>query len=86
MDLKVFVDTDADERLSRRLRRDISERGRELNSVLEQYMRFVKPSYEQFIAPSMAQADIIVPRGKYFSGFYIFGKGYPSHPFFSSIK
>ncbi|CAH8625022.1 unnamed protein product [Schistosoma haematobium] len=63
MDLKVFVDTDADERLSRRLRRDISERGRELNSVLEQYMRFVKPSYEQFIAPSMAQADIIVPRG-----------------------
>ncbi|CAH8546593.1 unnamed protein product [Schistosoma turkestanicum] len=63
MDLKVFVDTDADERLARRLRRDISERGRELQSVLEQYMRFVKPSYEQFIAPSMAQADIIVPRG-----------------------
>ncbi|KAH8874408.1 Uridine-cytidine kinase-like 1 [Schistosoma japonicum] len=63
MDLKVFVDTDADERLARRLRRDISERGRELNSVLGQYMRFVKPSYEQFIAPSMAQADIIIPRG-----------------------
>ncbi|CAH8613254.1 unnamed protein product [Heterobilharzia americana] len=63
MDLKVFVDTDADERLARRLRRDITERGRELNGVLSQYTRFVKPSYEQFIAPSMAQADIIIPRG-----------------------
>ncbi|CAH8864345.1 unnamed protein product [Trichobilharzia szidati] len=63
MDLKVFVDTDADERLARRLRRDITERGRELNDVLVQYSRFVKPSYEQFIAPSMAQADIIIPRG-----------------------
>ncbi|CAL8077886.1 unnamed protein product [Calicophoron daubneyi] len=63
MDLKIFVDTDADERLARRLRRDIAERGRDLKSVLEQYMRFVKPSYEQFIAPSMAQADIIIPRG-----------------------
>ncbi|VDQ03951.1 unnamed protein product [Trichobilharzia regenti] len=66
MDLKVFVDTDADERLARRLRRDITERGRELNDVLVQYSRFVKPSYEQFIAPSMAQADIIIPRGSVF--------------------
>lgn len=64
MDLKVFVDTDADERLGRRLRRDISERGRDVKSVLDQYNRFVKPAYEQFIAPSMAQADIIIPRGK----------------------
>ncbi|KAF7260387.1 hypothetical protein EG68_02006 [Paragonimus skrjabini miyazakii] len=63
MDLKVFVDTDADERLARRLRRDISQRGRSLEGVLEQYTRFVKPAYEQFIAPTMAQADIIIPRG-----------------------
>lgn len=64
MDLKVFVDTDADERLARRMRRDIEERGRVLPEILEQYSRFVKPAYEQFIAPSMAHADIIIPRGK----------------------
>ncbi|CAH8583263.1 unnamed protein product [Dicrocoelium dendriticum] len=63
MDLKVFVDTDADERLARRLLRDTAERDRSLESVLEQYNRFVKPAYDQFIAPSMAQADIIIPRG-----------------------
>ncbi|VEL28249.1 unnamed protein product [Protopolystoma xenopodis] len=66
MDLKVFVDTDADERLARRLRRDIAERGRDLKDILEQYNRFVKPAYNQFIAPSMAQADIIIPRGELF--------------------
>ena len=60
---QVFVETDADERLARRLRRDIKERGRDLVAVLEQYDKFVKPAYEQFIAPSAIHADIIVPRG-----------------------
>ncbi|XP_065185040.1 uridine-cytidine kinase-like 1 [Sycon ciliatum] len=63
MDLKVFVDTDSDIRLARRLRRDIKERGRELQGVLKQYNSFVKPAFEQHIAPSMAYADIVVPRG-----------------------
>lgn len=63
MDLKVFVDTDSDVRLARRLRRDISERGRELEGVLKQYNTFVKPSFEHYIEPTMTYADIIVPRG-----------------------
>ncbi|CAG5117748.1 unnamed protein product [Candidula unifasciata] len=63
MDMKVFVDTDSDVRLARRLRRDIAERGRELQGVLKQYMKFVKPSFEHYIEPSMRCADIIVPRG-----------------------
>ena len=62
-DLKVFVDADADVRLSRRIRRDIAERGRDLDGVLQQYERFVKPSYEEFVLPTKAHADIIVPRG-----------------------
>ncbi|MFH4973677.1 hypothetical protein AB6A40_000386 [Gnathostoma spinigerum] len=63
MDIKVFVDTDPDTRLARRLKRDISERGRDVDGVLEQYFRFVKPAFETFIAPGMKVADIIVPRG-----------------------
>nr|CAH0098776.1 unnamed protein product [Daphnia galeata] len=63
LDMKVFVDTDSDIRLARRLRRDISQRGRELEGVLKQYSSFVKPSFEHYIAPLMAHADIIVPRG-----------------------
>ncbi|KAL2915006.1 Uridine kinase [Polyrhizophydium stewartii] len=63
MDLKIFVDTDDDIRLARRLRRDISERGRSIHSVLEQYRRFVKPSFDDFIHPTMRFADIIIPRG-----------------------
>nr|CAG4638599.1 EOG090X09VM [Cyclestheria hislopi] len=63
LDMKVFVDTDSDIRLARRLRRDISQRGRDLEGVLKQYTRFVKPSFEHYIAPLMAHADIIVPRG-----------------------
>ncbi|XP_046856918.1 uridine-cytidine kinase-like 1 isoform X2 [Xenia sp. Carnegie-2017] len=63
MDTKIFVDTDADIRLARRLKRDISERGRDLNGVLQQYNKFVKPSFEKYIAPSMTCADIVVPRG-----------------------
>ncbi|XP_071954473.1 uridine-cytidine kinase-like 1 [Antedon mediterranea] len=63
MDMKIFVDTDSDIRLARRLKRDISERGRDLVGVLKQYNKFVKPSFEQFIEPSIQYADIVVPRG-----------------------
>lgn len=63
MDLKIFVDTDADVRLSRRLIRDISERGRDLKGILEQYSRFVKPAFDDFIQPTVRNADIIIPRG-----------------------
>ena len=63
LDMKVFVDTDSDIRLSRRLNRDISQRGRNIKSVLQQYERHVKPAFDFYIAPSMVHADIIVPRG-----------------------
>lgn len=63
MDMKIFVDTDSDVRLARRMKRDISERGRDLEGVLKQYNKFVKPAFEHYIAPTMTYADIIVPRG-----------------------
>ncbi|XP_071483781.1 uridine-cytidine kinase-like 1 [Diadema antillarum] len=63
LDMKIFVDTDSDIRLARRLRRDITERGRDLEGVLKQYNKFVKPAFEQFIEPSIQHADIVVPRG-----------------------
>ncbi|CAG2058344.1 unnamed protein product [Timema podura] len=63
LDMKVFVDTDADVRLARRLRRDISNRGRDLEGVLKQYCNLVQPAFNHYIAPSMIHADIIVPRG-----------------------
>jgi len=63
MDIKIFVDTDSDERLARRILRDVKERGRSLESVLSQYMTTVKPMHEQFIEPSKRYADVIVPRG-----------------------
>ena len=62
-DLKVFVDTDADIRLIRRLRRDAAERGRTAESVIEQYLTTVRPAHEQFIEPSKRYADVIVPQG-----------------------
>ncbi len=62
-DLKVFVDTDADIRLIRRLRRDATERGRSADSVIEQYLTTVRPAHEQFIEPSKRYADVIVPQG-----------------------
>jgi uridine kinase len=62
-DLKVFVDTDADIRLIRRLRRDATERGRSAESVIEQYLTTVRPAHEQFIEPSKRFADVIVPQG-----------------------
>ncbi len=63
IDIKVFVDTDADERLIRRLLRDTKERGRTVESVLKQYCQTVKPMHEEFIEPSKKYADIIIPRG-----------------------
>lgn len=62
--MKIFVETDSDIRLARRLRRDIAERGRELEGVLKQYNKFVKPAFDYYIEPTMSHADIIVPRGK----------------------
>ncbi len=63
MDIKVFVETDADERLMRRIRRDVSERGRSVDSILNQYAQTVKPMHEQFVEPSKKYADLIIPRG-----------------------
>ena len=63
MDIKVFVDTDADIRLIRRLVRDVEERGRTLESVVNQYMNTVKPMHEQFVEPSKKNVDIIIPEG-----------------------
>ena len=63
MDVKVFVDTDADERLMRRIKRDTIERARSVQSVLQQYSETVKPMHEQFIEPSKKYADLIIPRG-----------------------
>jgi len=62
-DVKVFVDTDADIRLIRRLRRDIVERGRPLEEILEQYLTTVQPMHLEFVEPSKRYADVIVPRG-----------------------
>lgn len=61
--MKLFVDSDADTRLSRRVLRDISDRGRELESVLRQYITFVKPAFEEFCQPTKKYADVIIPRG-----------------------
>ncbi|KAM4549173.1 uridine-cytidine kinase 2-A [Odontesthes bonariensis] len=61
--MKLFVDTDADTRLSRRVLRDITERGRDLESVLAQYITFVKPAFEEFCLPTKKYADVIIPRG-----------------------
>ena len=64
LDLKIFVHTDDDLRLARRLMRDILERGRTIEGVLKSYHRFVKPAFEEFVRPTMKYADIIVPRGR----------------------
>ncbi len=62
-DIKIFVDTDADERLIRRIRRDITERGRDIKEVLNRYEKTLKPMHNQFIEPTMKYADMIVPVG-----------------------
>jgi uridine kinase len=63
MDIKVFVDTPDDIRFIRRLRRDIAERGRTLESVIEQYIATVRPMHMQFVEPSKRYADVIIPEG-----------------------
>ena len=63
MDMKVYVDTDADVRILRRIMRDVKQRGRTLDSVVEQYLTTVKPMHEQFVEPSKRKADLIVPEG-----------------------
>ena len=63
MDIKVFVDTDADLRLARRILRDVCDRGRTMQSVIDQYTTTVKPMHEEFVEPSKKYADVIIPEG-----------------------
>ena len=63
MDIRIFVDTDADIRLCRRVKRDVNKRGRSLESVLQQYQETVKPMYEKYVEPSKKYAHILVPEG-----------------------
>lgn len=65
MDIKIFVDTDPDLRVVRRIRRDIQDRGRTLDSVINQYIKTVKPAHDIFIEPTKKFADIIIPEGGY---------------------
>jgi len=62
-DMKLFIDCDADTRLARRVKRDTSERGRSIENIIKQYTGFVKPSYDEYCAPTKKYADIVVPRG-----------------------
>ena len=64
-DIKIFVHADADERLIRRMRRDIKERGRDIDEVLKRYQETLKPMHQQFIEPTKNYADIIIPNDKY---------------------
>ena len=63
MDIKGFVDTDADVRILRRIIRDVNERGRSLDNIIRQYLTTVKPMHEQFVEPSKRRADLIIPEG-----------------------
>ena len=63
MDIKIFVDTDADTRICRRIKRDVNKRGRSLESVINQYQETVKPMHEKYVEPSKKYADIVVPEG-----------------------
>ena len=63
MDIKVFVDTDSDTRFIRRLQRDVAQRGRTMDSVIDQYQHTVKPMHLEFVEPSKRYADIIIPLG-----------------------
>ena len=63
MDIKLFVDADADERILRRITRDMRDRGRSLESITNQYLSTVKPMHERFVEPSKRRADLIIPRG-----------------------
>ena len=64
MDIKIFVDTDDDERLLRRIERDLNERARSFESIKNQYINTVKPMHLEFVEPSKRYADVIIPRGK----------------------
>jgi uridine kinase len=64
-DVKIYVQADPDERLIRRLKRDIADRGRDMNEVLNRYQTTLKPMHQQFIEPTKAFADIIIPNDKY---------------------
>ncbi|PZD78272.1 uridine kinase [Mesonia sp. K7] len=64
-DIKIFIHADSDERLIRRLKRDINERGRDLNEVLDRYQNTLKPMHQQFIEPTKEFADIIIPNNRY---------------------
>jgi uridine kinase len=64
-DIKIYVHADSDERLVRRIRRDIAERGRDVNEVLDRYQNTLKPMHQQFIEPTKAYADIIIPHDRY---------------------
>ncbi len=63
MDIRIFVDTDADVRLCRRIKRDVNKRGRSMESVLTQYLQTVKPMHERYVEPSKKYADLVVPEG-----------------------
>jgi len=63
LDIKIYVDADEDERFIRRLVRDTKERGRSMESVIEQYLNVVKPMFLQFVEPSKRYADIVIPQG-----------------------
>ena len=63
MDIRIFVDTDADVRLCRRIKRDVNKRGRSLESVLAQYQQTVKPMHEKYVEPSKKYADLVIPEG-----------------------
>ena len=63
LDIKIFVDTDADVRFIRRLKRDLQDRGREVGAVIEQYLETVRPMHNLFVEPSKRYADVIIPTG-----------------------
>jgi uridine kinase len=63
MDIKVYVDTDADVRFIRRLTRDMRDRGRSLDSIIKQYLETVRPMHLEFVQPSKRHADVVIPRG-----------------------
>jgi len=85
-DLKIYVDTDADLRLARRIARDIIDRGREVEGVLDQYLQTVKPSHEAFIEPSKKNADVIIPGDKEFDKVLYMLNGYLLYELISKTR
>ncbi|GAB1468073.1 uridine kinase [Candidatus Cloacimonadota bacterium] len=85
-DLKIYVDTDSDLRLARRMQRDIVDRGRTVESVLDQYLQTVKPSHDAFIEPTKKNADLIIPGDKEFDKVLYMLNGYLLYELVSSSK